>query len=64
MDEIEQPQQEVTPPSATSIPNQSVNVVVNQAVGQTAGGQGTLVRNHLVAILLAVLLGWLGIDRF
>lgn len=37
-----------------------VNVVINQTPVQT----GALHRNHLVALLLAVFLGWLGIDRF
>jgi hypothetical protein len=48
-----------TQPNAGNVP-QSINVTVNQAPAAT----GVLERNHLVAILLAVFLGWLGIDRF
>jgi hypothetical protein len=45
---------------ATSVPVQ--NIVINQSISSSQ--QGVLERNHLVAILLAIFLGWLGIDRF
>ena len=44
----------------TSVPVQ--NIVINQSISSSQ--QGVLERNHLVAILLAIFLGWLGIDRF
>jgi len=39
---------------------QGVQVIVNQ----TPAAHGVLERSHLTAILLAIFLGWLGIDRF
>jgi hypothetical protein len=55
----------VRPPQ--TVPQQpTVNVVVNQTSSHQGGSNtnGTLERNHLVAILLAIFVGWLGIDRF
>ncbi len=44
-----------------------VSVVVNQSVNQqqtAAAGAGVLQRNWLAALILAIFLGWLGIDSF
>ena len=30
----------------------------------TGGGKKTVVRNHTTAVILSILFGWLGVDRF
>ncbi len=60
MDQPVTPTEPTAQPVAAAAPN--INVIVSQNVGQAQAG--TLERNHTVALVLAIFLGWAGIDRF
>lgn len=54
----------VVAPSATQTTMQSGQQPVNVVVNQTVATTGTIKKNYMVALLLSIFLGTLGVDRF